>query len=431
MLQHNIVVCRDAPWQQPTHQRGRSADNPAVVRSATDGIAPQGNTPLVAKVEASKVGAPAASRPSGEVGYNPLIAWSWPFAFFPYTLPDATTTAVHGAARGTRAQHGAPIRTASELEGALERELPAALASGVKAVFGHEGVLGSRGVLSAYGAIGRHLHNPTYWMNSFGSWRGFAEVLTAFGGPMSNFGALGDFGPRSEFAQRFLRPLLGQLGQDLAKGGRYAVLGDSGPLSAIAALGALGPNGGTGYVLDPSGNFKDAQGDVVRTTQVRYQGQTQRHDLYELYTENKASRMTSNDGSWMVRGQLDHRDSDGDRFHFKVKAGQHLTVLATPERRGERYAVELLDKRGKLLARSDSTQLVNWTHLPFEKDTELSVRVRRLPDQQAFEPLTQAIDTLLFPLVATGEFFAPLAEAQGQRVDRLEPDRYRLYVTAG
>lgn len=367
--------------------------------------------------------------PKGKVGLG-KTNWILPTNTAALSRHSAAHAAVRGAERGTRPQHGAPLRTASDLERTLEREFPMGLGAQLAAVFGHEGVLGSRGVLSPLGALGRHLHSPTFWMNAFGSWRGLAELMTTFKGPGSNAGSLGDFGPRSDWARTFIKPLFGQLGVDLAKGGRYAVLGPDGPLSAVAGLGHLGPNGGTGYVLDPSGNFVDKNGEVQRDTTVRYQGRAQVHALYELYTENKAAGMKNNDASWMVRGQLDHQDSDGDRFHFTVKAGQHVTALAVPERAGERYGLELLDKRGRVIARSDSDNLVNWAHLPFPKDTEVSVRILRRPDQKKFEPLGAAIDALLYPLVATGEAFAPFARAAGFPVDRIEPNRYRLYVTS-
>lgn len=424
MLRHSISSCRNAAFENFPHRLDAVADNLSVEKIRSLGV--PAVLPLSGSADTAEVQSKATQ---GEVGLG-KTPWSRPTNTAALGRHPSANAAVQGAERGTRPQHGAPLRTASDLERAIEAELPAGLAAQLRAVFGHEGVLGSRGVLSPLGALGRHLHNPTFWMNAFGSWRGLAEALTSFKGPGSEAGSLGDFGPRSAFAQTFLKPLLGQLGVDLAKGGRYAVLGPDGPLGAVAGLGYLGPNGGTGYVLDPSGNFVDQNGEVQRDTTVRYQGRAQVHALYELYTENKAAGMKNNDASWMVRGQLDHQDSDGDRFHFTVKAGKHLTVLAVPERAGERYGVELLDKRGRVIARSDSDNLVNWAHLPFKKDTEVSVRILRRPDQRRFEPLGAAIDALLYPLVATGEAFAPFAQAAGWPVDRIEPNRYRLYVTS-
>jgi hypothetical protein len=325
-----------------------------------------------------------------------------------FELPlDSVSGAIAGAHAGEWNRKGALLVTAKDVELALgdplklDRHVPIAywpLVQAAAQALTPEGVLGSRGPLSSRGAVGFDPHNPSQVMKAVGGWRSASEMLSMFGGPGSELGSLGAFGPTAGWAKAML-PFLGPLAAQLEAGKLFGVLGPDGVLGAKGPLGYLGTVGGHGFALDARGNFKSARG-IERNTDVRYLGSKRSLQLVELYRESDAAQVKKQDTSWIVDGRIEAGDPDGDTFRFHAKKGQLLTLAVVPERLGDTFAVDLYDRSGRLVARSDSDRFVNFIQMRAPKGGELfaKITVKARSEVEPVSPVTAWIDLLLAPL---------------------------------
>jgi hypothetical protein len=326
---------------------------------------------------------------------------------------SALTAAQAGAELGKTPRLGAKLVTASDVErlitsgdfSSLTPALPRPLWPFVQALgqaLQIDGPLGDRGPLSPRGALGSEVWNPAFWMKAMGDWSGLSKDLSAAGGPGSGLGSLGDLGPTNPAWIRAGLMALGPAAQQLDAGGLFTALGPMGALSALGALGYLGVVGGHGFAQDASGQFVGPDGAVQRTTDVTYQGAKRSMELVEMYPERFASKLANNDASWMVRGALPPSDPE-DTFRFTPKKDQLVTLTAVPDDRGDVFSIELLDKGGRVLARSDSERYVNFIQVEAKAGVELQVRITRQDGQaRGPSPVSAFIDAMLFPLTMMG-----------------------------
>ncbi len=324
-------------------------------------------------------------------------------------LPSSTQAMLRGAERGRSAQVGALLVTASEVERVLQcdellkqcESLPQLLHPFVRQLaeaLKHSGPLGSRAPLGPDGPLGQKAWNPSYWMQLFGSWSGLSKDLAKVGGPGSELGPLGSYGPASKQSLELLLKSMGPMAAELNAGGLFTALGPLGPLGALGALGYLGKVGGHGFVQDKNGHFVDDAGGQQRTTSVEYQGQKRSYELVELYSEAQADQLGNNDSSWMIRGTLAPGDKE-DTFAFTSAKEQLITLTAVPENGKDIFTLELLDDQGKVIAESNSKDLVNWIQIGADEARNLQVRVRREETASQKPSLVNSyIDTMLMPL---------------------------------
>ena len=241
----------------------------------------------------------------------------------------------------------------------LASSIDSAVTVGWAPALGPDGPLGAYGPLGTLGPIGDTAVNPSFWMDRAGDWSEWSDSLTARGGPLSADGPLGPEGPiarHDEFPEAF------------RAGGRYAVLGPAGPLGALGPLGPLGRMGAHGSARDRNGSYVD-DGEIVRTATV--DGRT--FELHEHYTEPFAKRMADNDTSFMATGTIAGRESDD--YPFTARADRWVTVNVVPEKRLDRFDLEILGEDGTVLARSDASSTVNFVHLRMPAGTKLTARV--------------------------------------------------------
>lgn len=331
----------------------------------------------------------------------------------PTQLPnDPVGGSIIGADAGRWNRKGALFVTAKQVDALLasgdlsklDPMIPAALWPLVQALaqaLTPDGTLGSRGPLSSRGPVGNHAWNPSELFRAFGDWRAMSLELMGLGGPGSSFGSLGPFGADGAWAKSML-PLLGPIASQLQAGGIFGVLGPDGPLGPKGPLGYLGRVGGHGFAQDASGNFISKQG-IERKTQVEYLGEKRTMNLVELYRESDAAKVKNQDASWVIDGLVDKGDDDGDSFKFHVKKGDLLTLTVVPERVGDVFTLELFDKKGRLVAVSDSDRFVNFVQAKAPVGGELTARVKvktRGPDSEsvAQSPVAAWVDMLLAPV---------------------------------
>lgn len=267
---------------------------------------------------------------------------------------------------------------------------------------GPAGPLGAWGPLGALGPIGNNTWNTSVWVgaSSAGSWDEYCTSISA-DGPLGARGPLGPDGPLSEEAYASLASFTNERGEEndfveqLAAGGVWSVLGPLGPLGALGPLGPLGPVGahcareGRGFAPDDDGQFVDADGRVVRTVDVPYDGGTRTYELVESYPESFASSFDDNDTSFMATGSITDLDREVDVYRVRSRAGQIVTVLLVPENALSDFDVELADEDGDVFARSVSDgrqrfsfgvltntgNYIDFIQLPLEAGSELQIRV--------------------------------------------------------
>lgn len=361
----------------------------------------------------------------------------------PTALP---TNAIEGAKHGAEIGHwntkGAVIVTASGIEdlartgdfSSITPAIPRHLWPAVQAMlqtYSPDGPLGSRGPLSARGPIGNHPWNPSFWFGTT-EWRKTSEKLTANGGPGSELGPLGQFGAAGEAANKLAQ--LDALAKQMEAGGLFAGFGPHSALGPKGPLGFLGAVGGHGFKQDENGAFV-GDGKIQRTTDVRYEGRTRTHELAELYRdEDLPKSMRDNDTSWMVRGVIAPKTiDDSDTFSFTSHHEQFVTLTLIPENLSDVFEIELLDDKGRSIAKSDSDRFVNFIQVETDTARKLQVRVK-LKKSDPVEPLlahpvAMWIDTALAPLIAWGQAATPFLRAAGYDVDRpFERGAYRLCV---
>jgi hypothetical protein len=253
---------------------------------------------------------------------------------------------------------------------------------------GYLGPIGPNGPLGAMGPVGQNAWNPSRCITGTLGWEAWAQLATLLGGPLSSMGPLGRNGPLSQQAY-------GTTVEPLRVGGDEAVLGPAGPLGALGALGPLGPTGAHGFRANANGEYVNRSGEVQRTLTVNWGldvGKTE--ELFEQYTEKHAKEMADNDTSFMVEGQLD-KPHDADTFAFHSRVDQYVTVLVLPEKGSvvpnaksagtdsvaalaqhlDNFDLELLDSKGKVIARSNIRDGSDWLQLKVPAGADLRARV--------------------------------------------------------
>lgn len=225
------------------------------------------------------------------------------------------------------------------------------------------GPIGAWGPLGALGPIGNATWNPSRWIPAF---------QPVKGGPLDEAGPLGPNGPLSRRALSSL-PDLGVESKQLGPGGYLTVLGPVGPLGALGPLGPLGPIGGHGYAHDRDGNYRDAEGTVVRTVEVPYEGATRTYELVEKYTEQAAKAMNDNDTSFMAMGSISSARSEVDAYSFASTDAQLVTITLVPENQLSDFDLEIVDGQGKTVLRSD--EQVDFAQIQVKAGERLTAKV--------------------------------------------------------
>jgi hypothetical protein len=228
---------------------------------------------------------------------------------------------------------------------------------------GSLGPIGAWGPLGALGPVGNNTWNPSQWIPAF---------QPVKGGPLSEAGPLGPNGPISKRSLSSL-PDLGGESKQLGPGGYLTVLGPVGPLGALGPLGPLGPVGGHGYSHDRDGNYRDADGNVVRTVQVPYEGTTRTYELVEKYSEQAAKAMNDNDTSFMAIGSITSSRSEVDAYSFTSKDAQLVTITVVPENQLSDFDLEIVDSSGRTVLRSD--EQVDFAQIQVKAGEKLTAKI--------------------------------------------------------
>jgi hypothetical protein len=207
---------------------------------------------------------------------------------------------------------------------------------------GPAGPLSAWGPLGALGPIGDASWNVSAWMSAAGD---FTDMTKA---PIGADGPLGSKGPLSSQAYSKDLPAINDFGKQLQAGGVWTALGPLGP---------LGPVGSFGSVADRDGNYKK-KGQIVRTVDVPFDGDTRTYGLVENYTEAAAKGMNDNDTSFMVHGDIEDPGHETDAYDFTSGETQYVTITLVPENSLSDFDVDLADGGGHVVAssRSDGSQ---------------------------------------------------------------------------
>lgn len=292
----------------------------------------------------------------------------------PPKVEQAAPLLSHWSEQGTAAAHGA--RSAA---GHKDSGVQVLAHSGTKRnqddpALGYLGPLGPYGPLGTLGPIGQNLWNPSQLISGSFDWSEQQKQLTAAGGPLSAAGPLGPKGPLAQDQKNVPAPL--------RVGGDEAVLGPQGPLGALGPLGPLGPIGAHGYKADADGNYRDKDGNIVRSVEVPSGDGKRSYDLVENYGKEQAAKMKDNDTSFMVHGAAD-RSGGADSFSFQAKSAQNVTVLLVPEHQLDSFGLTIRDAAGKVLYDSKSMSAVAWAQLRVPAGTQLSAQIK-LGDSSQF-----------------------------------------------
>lgn len=213
---------------------------------------------------------------------------------------------------------------------------------------GYYGPLGPYGPLGVLGPIGDQPWNPELYVTGELSWSNWSELFTGSGGPLSADGPLGSAGPLAEGAHERLEAAAGALGgfvAHLRPGGVFAPLGPIGVSGALGPLGPLGPAGAHGYRRGDGGHYLPDDGQLChdapaplqeppcRAIEVEWTpgGERRLYELVERYDEQVAAAMDDNDTSFVVTGAISREGADPDRFAFRSRVDQWVTVLVVPE----------------------------------------------------------------------------------------------------
>ncbi len=345
---------------------------------------------------------------------RPVAAGSLPKLQIDAANPPTTpaTAAAFAGQVGRWQNEGALLVTASTVEGALagsDRPFGSRSRS-IAAAMQKDGALGAVGPLGKLGPVGDKPWNPTYWSGGGDDWSSASQDMSSNGGPGSNRGPLGDDGAIAKH-DRF--------DPDFQAGGALAAYGLTGPLGPLGPLGYLGRLGGHGHTRNPDGDFVNADGNVVRSVTVERGDAARPYELFEMYSKAKASSMTDNDTSWMVRGQA---SEGGDTFPFKSGSDQFVTLAVVPEDMNDSFELELLDKQGRVVATSNSDTSINWIQVQADAGRELQVRVKQTADAKSGHTMTSAfVEAALTPMMLAYGMFDPASAKQ-------EPNTYRLVV---
>jgi hypothetical protein len=199
-------------------------------------------------------------------------------------------------------------------------------------------------------------------------------------------------------------------GHGLRDGGPFMIEGPDSVLGAAGILGPLGPlNRNQNYRADSHGVYRDRSGNPVRSVDAAYGSGKKTWDLYELYDEATAKNMQDNDTSFAVDGSIakagnSATDDTSDTYKFTSKEDQWVSALVIPtnpqmsfqQAMGEvafsapsgwdfgmsdltknfdDFDLEIMDKGGNVLAKSDLKDMSNWICIHVPKGTELQARV--------------------------------------------------------
>ena len=186
-----------------------------------------------------------------------------------------------------------------------------------------------------------------------------------------------------------------------------------GVAGALGPLGYTGQVGGHGLKKDADGAFVDAEGAVQRTVDVA----GKKFELFEFYDKDYAQSLANNDTSWMVRAKA---EGGGDEFGFSSNSDQVVTLMVSPENIKDAFQIEVLDAAGKVIAKSDSDNLVNWIQLPASAGDNLKVRVQQRPFTGKNTLLSSYVEAMVAPIVLS---FGWLSNKPMN-----DKDTYRLFV---
>jgi len=257
---------------------------------------------------------------------------------------------------------------------------------------GANGPIGGYGPLGSLGPIGTNLWNPSYWISGAFDWSNYSQDITGMGGPLSENGPLGKNGCLGLWYNKL--PSINDFALHLKTFGIWSVLGPASALGALGALGPLGPIGAHGLISNFNGDYIDSNNYIVRNVTIKYDSRTSRmYPLYEQYTRERAIALgDTQDTSFMTTG-----DNDGDKwdvYTFTAAKSEVITILVVPIYTLDFFNVVLSVKGGKVIAKSDSHNYINWIHF-----------ANTVPGQRY---------TISVQLGATSQFFA---------------HTYRLFVT--
>ncbi len=272
----------------------------------------------------------------------------------------------------------APAKVVSSSENAKSAALPP---------LGEMGPLGAYGPLGTLGPVGRNAWNPSTLISGSVDWSKTSQALTASGGPLSEQGPLGPNGPVGNVDQYGSSVM-----PELRPGGDAAVLGALGPLGTLGPLGPLGPVGAHGYKADAEGNYRDANGQVVRSVDVPYEGSKRAYPLVENYTEDKAKKMKDNDTSFMVSGSID-RAGESDDYSFTASDSEFVTINLVPEKQLDAFDMVIRSDDGSVLFESKSQQSMDWAQLRVKAGTHLRASVRLKQHNHFLTPTYRLIVT--------------------------------------
>ena len=251
-----------------------------------------------------------------------------------------------------------------------------------ESAMGYNGPLGPFGPLAGLGPIGDNSWNISYWINGIGDWSTWSESITKAGGPLSTEGPLGYHGPVAEVQYYGIdnpgRTLFetNDFAVHTRAMGVWSVLGPIGPLGALGPLGPLGPVGAHGFSSDSNGQYL-YNGKVVRTITVSFDqnGTKRTYGLVEKYTESFAKTMSDNDTSFMVLGKSSSF-SDIDSYSFNSSENQVVTITLIPEKGLDDFDIAVFDGENKLVATSNTLNMVEFIQLEVPAGKKLKVKVK-------------------------------------------------------
>jgi hypothetical protein len=230
------------------------------------------------------------------------------------------------------------------------------------------GVTGAAGPLGSLGPFGDNFWNASTALGMVGSWEEFAQVMSVYNGPLSEYGPVFLTTELGEAMMRF-----SSLGtQHLAPGGVLHALGNSGPLGPLGVAGFLGPNGAHGYRRDKMGNYVSEQNKVVKSLKLETHEGRRVFDLYEFYQLNGLNLAQVLDTSFAIRGEL--KSDDEMVVQIKSTKKQWVNLLLVNEFSLDTFALSVTDHHKKIS--SNSRVLTNFINVFVESGTLLELRVK-------------------------------------------------------
>lgn len=245
---------------------------------------------------------------------------------------------------------------------------------------GDFGPLSAYGPLSFLGPLGKNLWNVSELFEKLPEWSAFSHFLALKGGPLSDDGPLGPKGPLSDKAYYQTLPSINDFGKQLQLGGVWTVLGPLGPLGALGPLGPLGPIGAHGFKQTAKGYTK--QNKIFRKVQVPFERTKRTFELFEIYSESVAKKMSDNDTSFLVLAQI--QGVEVDSYSFTSASSQWVTVVVVPEKQLDHFSVALKNSKGELIAKAQSLLFINWIQMEVKAGETFHAEVELLQSRQIF-----------------------------------------------